>query len=165
VSHSNDTNFGNSVSALIGVVLVVSLLYMLTAGRFAGVAAPEDQAAVAARLAPIGKVNTTAAPAPAAPAAAAAPAAPAAGGASAAAGNGGEAIYNRLCQACHATGVAGAPLFGNKEAWAPRIALGMDALLQTAIAGKGAMPPRGTCADCSDADLKAAIEYMVSKAQ
>lgn len=83
-----------------------------------------------------------------------------------AAGRTGEEIYTKTCQVCHAAGVAGSPLFGNKEAWAPRIAKGMDALMASATAGtaKG-MPPKGTCMDCDDAELKAAVEYMVSKAQ
>lgn len=77
----------------------------------------------------------------------------------------GQAIYQASCQACHATGAAGAPKLGDKEAWAPRIATGNDAMLANAIAGKNAMPPRGACASCSDDDLKAAIEYMVSQSQ
>jgi cytochrome c5 len=77
----------------------------------------------------------------------------------------GQQTYMNSCQACHATGAAGAPKLGDKDAWAPRIATGMDALLATSIAGKGAMPPRGACASCSDDDLKAAIEYMVSQSQ
>lgn len=148
-----------SVSVLIGVVLLVALVYVLTAGRFAGVAETESPEAVAARLEPIGKANTD-------PAAAAAAAAPASGAQTAAADDHpGAAVYNRYCQACHASGAAGAPLLGNKDAWQPRIDQGMDALMNTALNGKGAMPPRGTCADCSDDDLRAAIEYMVSKVQ
>jgi cytochrome c5 len=77
----------------------------------------------------------------------------------------GETIYNTKCMVCHATGVAGAPKFGDKEAWAPRIATGMDALLASATNGKNAMPPKGTCMDCSEQDLAAAIEYMVSHSQ
>jgi len=77
----------------------------------------------------------------------------------------GETIYNTKCGVCHATGVAGAPKFGDKEAWAPRIATGMDALLASATNGKNAMPPKGTCMDCSEQDLAAAIEYMVSHSQ
>ncbi|MGE5152658.1 MAG: c-type cytochrome [Bdellovibrio bacteriovorus] len=152
MSQHSSMNFGNSVSGLIAVALLVALVYGLTAGRFGGdhTAAPE---VVASRVAPIGTVNTDA------KAVAAAPAAPAS------AGDPGAATYNRLCQACHATGAAGAPLFGNKEAWEPRIAQGKDNLLQSVINGKGAMPPRGTCGDCSDDDLKAAIEYMISKVQ
>ena len=73
----------------------------------------------------------------------------------------GIAVYNRACVACHGTGVANAPKLGDRAAWKPRIAQGIDRLLVTSVAGMGAMPPRGTCADCSDDDLKAAIEYML----
>jgi len=159
MSQHSEMNFGNSASALIAVALLVACVYALSAGRFAGDATPVAPEVVAARVAPIGTVNTgasaVAAPRPAA----------AAGATTAGSDVPGAATYNRLCQACHATGAAGAPLFGNKEAWAPRIAQGSDTLLQTVINGKGAMPPRGTCGDCSDDDLRAAIQYMVSKAQ
>lgn len=77
----------------------------------------------------------------------------------------GAAVYNKACIACHAAGVANAPKLGDKAAWAPRISAGVDALVSTVAAGKGAMPPRGACADCSDADLKAAVEYMISQSQ
>lgn len=70
--------------------------------------------------------------------------------------------YASKCSVCHATGVAGSPKFGDKAAWATRIGQGIDALLATVIAGKGAMPPKGTCVDCSDADLKTAVEFMVN---
>lgn len=96
----------------------------------------------------------------AAPAAAAAPAA----SASADAGKG-KQIFDSTCMACHATGAAGAPKVGDKAAWAPRIAQGMDTLLNHAINGIRAMPPKGTCMTCSDADLKDAIEYMVSQSK
>jgi cytochrome c5 len=75
----------------------------------------------------------------------------------------GAATYDRLCQACHGSGAAGAPRLGDTEAWAPRIVRGPDALLLAVREGKGAMPPRGTCGDCSDADLRAAIDYLISK--
>lgn len=77
----------------------------------------------------------------------------------------GEEVYNGPCKVCHVAGVAGAPKLEDKAAWAPRIATGMDALMNTVMNGKGAMPPKGTCMDCSDAELKAAVEYMTSKAQ
>ena len=77
----------------------------------------------------------------------------------------GKATYDSKCSVCHASGVAGAPKFGDKEAWAPRIAAGMDSLMKSAIEGKNAMPPKGTCMDCSDADLKAAVEYMTAAAK
>ncbi|MEH6824151.1 MAG: c-type cytochrome [Motiliproteus sp.] len=72
----------------------------------------------------------------------------------------GEAVYNKACVNCHAAGVAGAPKAHNAAEWAPRLEAGMDALLATSISGKGAMPPRGLCMDCTDAELKAAIEFM-----
>lgn len=76
----------------------------------------------------------------------------------------GKAVYDKTCVACHASGVANAPKFGDKAAWAPRIATGKDAMLASVIKGKGAMPPKaGTTLD--DEDLKAAIDYMVSAAK
>ena len=77
----------------------------------------------------------------------------------------GQAVYQKHCQACHATGVAGAPKVGDKEAWAPRIATGMDAMVAFATKGKNAMPPKGTCMECSEDDLKATIEYMTSQSK
>jgi cytochrome c5 len=77
----------------------------------------------------------------------------------------GKAIYSATCQACHATGVAGAPKFGNKTDWKARIATGLKALMKTAINGKGAMPPRGTCGDCSDKELQNTVEYMISQSK
>ena len=62
---------------------------------------------------------------------------------------------------CHTAGIAGAPKLGDKAAWAPRLAQGMDTLMQSAIKGKGAMPARGG-SSASDADLRAAVDYMVS---
>ena len=72
----------------------------------------------------------------------------------------GEEIYKQFCSACHATGVAGAPIHGNAEQWAPRIAKGEDALWQSLIHGLNAMPPKGTCMNCSDEELHAALNYM-----
>jgi cytochrome c5 len=125
----------------------------------AGASAPETVAAAPAAAASPVPAPATAAPTPAAapaPAAAAAPVAVAAGA--------GEALYKQACFACHAAGVAGAPKFGDKAAWAPRIATGIDTLTATAIKGKGAMPPKGGTS-ASDADIRAAVEYMVSAAK
>ena len=80
-------------------------------------------------------------------------------------GAAGQQVYKNSCQSCHAAGVAGAPKLGDKDAWAPRIATGIDALVASSINGKGIMPPKGACASCSDEDLKAAVEYMVSQGQ
>ncbi len=75
----------------------------------------------------------------------------------------GEEVYNASCAACHGTGVAGAPKFGTSD-WTARAEKGIDTLLDHAINGINAMPPRGTCASCSDDEIKAAIEHMVNSA-
>lgn len=81
----------------------------------------------------------------------------------------GKTIYEGKCQACHATGAAGAPKNGDKANWAPRIAQGMDLLHQHAIEGfKGAvgyMPPKGGFTALTDDEVKAAVDYMVSQNQ
>lgn len=79
----------------------------------------------------------------------------------------GEVIYKKTCIGCHASGAAKAPKLGDKVAWKPRIEKGVDVLLQSAINGVPgtAMMKRGSCASCSDDDLKAAIEYMVKQSK
>jgi cytochrome c5 len=72
------------------------------------------------------------------------------------------ALFAQTCQACHATGAAGAPKVGDKAAWAPRAAQGIDTLVANAIKGKGAMPPKGGAATASDADIRAVVSYMVN---
>jgi cytochrome c5 len=74
----------------------------------------------------------------------------------------GEAVYRAACVACHGAGVAGAPKFGNAADWAPRLAQGTDSLLLHAVQGFRAMPPRGGCADCSDAEIRAAVDYLTA---
>ena len=76
----------------------------------------------------------------------------------------GEQVYSK-CQSCHDSGIMDAPKFGSLEDWAPRIESGIDNLLMVAIAGKGGMPPKGTCMDCSDNELKSAIQYMIDNAK
>ncbi|PUA98505.1 cytochrome c5 [Acidovorax sp. 107] len=138
-----------------------AVAYMANAGgaKFAEPAAP---AAAGAQADAAPAAAAVAAPAPAAaPVAAAAPAAPAPAAASAGAG---EALYKQACQVCHAAGVAGAPKFGDKAAWATRLSVGIDALYASAAKGKGAMPPRGGT-QASDADLRAAVEFMAAAAK
>lgn len=96
---------------------------------------------------------------PSAPALAAAAAAPAAAKVDAAAA---KKLYDSACMACHAAGVAGAPKFGDKAAWAPRLQTGLDALTASVIKGKGAMPPKGAAPTATDAELRAAVEYMIA---
>ena len=75
----------------------------------------------------------------------------------------GEQVVAAVCGACHTGGVAGAPKTGDNAAWAPRLALGLDGLTKSAIAGKGAMPPRGGGADLTDAEIARAIAFMANK--
>jgi cytochrome c5 len=134
-------------------------VYMANAAgaRFAEPQRPATDGQAAAASAPAAAAPATGAAA--APVAAPAPAAaPAAATADAAAG---EALYKQACFACHAAGVAGAPKVGDKAAWAPRIQQGMPALVQSAIKGKGAMPPKGGSA-APDAQVEAAVNYMVT---
>lgn len=112
-------------------------------------------------------VAAPAAPAQVAPAAAApAVAAPAPVVIAASAGDlaKGEQVYTATCLACHGAGVLGAPKFGDKAMWGPRIAQGMDTLHTNAINGIRMMPPKGGNATLKDEDVKAAVDYMVSKA-
>lgn len=69
-------------------------------------------------------------------------------------------IYNKSCVACHGVGVLGAPKLQDAADWAPRLEKGFDTVWKNAINGIGGMPPKGTCGDCSDDELKAALEYM-----
>ncbi len=167
---ANPDKFPTSLAAGIAVTLAVTAYLVLpTLGGGPDVDMSEE--AVLQRIKPIGSVTTAEVkPAPAAetkkeeaPAKATETAAAETKAASAA--RSGEEIFNTACTACHSTGAAGAPKLGDKEAWAPRIAAGMDALMESAINGKKSMPPRGTCADCSDDELKHAVEYMVSKSK
>lgn len=77
----------------------------------------------------------------------------------------GEKIYKQACMACHAAGVAGAPKLGDKAAWAPRIKQGKAVLYQSSLKGKNAMPAKGGQASLSDADVKAAVDFMIKKSK
>lgn len=99
--------------------------------------------AVSARIQPVGKVEF--------------------GAAGAAAAKSSEDIVKEVCGACHVPGVANAPKLGDKAAWAPRLKLGLDGLMQSVIKGKGAMPPRaGT--SLTDAELAGTIVFMANQA-
>lgn len=164
---------GTSPDDLSDYELGRAVVYMADAGgaKFPEPPAPAagaaTQAAASAPAAP--EAAAAAAAAPAAPAAAAAPApapaaaAPAAAPAAASADTG-KKVYEQVCAACHAAGVAGAPKFGDKAAWAPRLKEGMDAVHNYALKGKGVMPPKGGYAG-PDADVIAAADYMANAAK
>jgi len=174
-----DTHPGRvAVYVAVGAVALIIALIMLTrlanyyyGSRDMSKDPSMSDKAVAERLAPVAKLavdpNAPATPAPVqqAPIAAAAPAAPAPGGAQAAAGGNGKSTFDTVCTACHGTGVAGAPKFGDKAAWGPRIAQGKPALYNSALHGKNAMPAKGGNPGLSDDAVKAAVDYMVAAAK
>jgi cytochrome c5 len=114
------------------------------------------QAAAQQAATAMASLNAPSAPAAASP--------PATATASADAAQAGKALYQQVCQACHAAGVLNAPKFGNKADWAPRLKEPMDKIYDYALHGKGAMPPKGG-STASDADVKAAVDYMVNAAK
>lgn len=77
----------------------------------------------------------------------------------------GEDIYGSKCIACHGSGAAGAPKLGDTAAWAARIGKGIDVLYTGAISGINGMPAKGLCMDCSDDEIKATVDYMLSQSQ
>lgn len=126
---------------IIGILLLVSLVLNRPG---ADPAALEPQA-VAERIQPVGRVEF-------------------AGAAPAAAGmRSGEELVNAACGACHVAGVANAPKIGDPVAWGTLAKKGLPAMLQTVVAGKGVMPPRGGVADASDAELARAVVHMATR--
>jgi cytochrome c5 len=125
---------------ILGIILLVQLVISKPSAD-PNAMSPE---AVASRLQPVGRVEV------AAPAAA-----PGA--------RSGEDIVKAVCGVCHQAGVAGAPKIGDKAAWAPRLKVGLNGLLASAIKGKGAMPPKGGAADLTDTELARAIVSMANQ--
>jgi len=152
------------------IALIVILTQLVTGGPDTSKSNPAlSDEAIAKRLQPVGTVvidpdqpAPAASPAPAAAVVAQAPAAaPTPAPAGTAAAGKGKAVFDAACTACHSTGVAGAPKAGDKAAWAPRLTAGMDALYASSIKGKNAMPPKGGNLSLPDADVKAAVDYLV----
>lgn len=129
-------------------VVLLSALSVSFAAIAMGSKPKVDEEAVLARIQPVAKVKLAGA---------------AAAGGGAAGGRSGEELYQVACSACHGTGAAGAPKLGDKAAWGPRIAKGVDGLLKSATNGLNAMPPKGGAADATDKELTAAIVYMANK--
>lgn len=75
----------------------------------------------------------------------------------------GASIYSVSCASCHTYGMRGAPKLTDKAAWAPRLAQPPGMLYTHVVKGLGWMPPRGTCSTCTDEEIKAAVDYMVSR--
>jgi cytochrome c5 len=112
----------------------------------------EQETAMSERLAPDGEVTL----------AGEVTSAPAAGSGGS---RSGEEIYNSKCTTCHTSGAAGAPILGAAKDWTERVGKGIDVLYTSSISGFKGMPPKGLCFDCSDDELKAAVDYMVDNSK
>ena len=165
----------------LGLIVGVVLLAYFAVGSHrvgSGEAKANTSEAIANRIAPVvtlvveSNKGSAAAPlsAPAKATNASAPvvvamAIPAAMPVAATAQGGGEGIYKSACSACHASGVAGAPKLGDKAAWGARVAKGKATLYEHALKGFNAMPAKGGNTTLSDADVKAAVDFLVAQAK
>jgi cytochrome c5 len=157
---------------LIPVIGIVMIASFATGGlKVDSKSSDASEAAVAERLKPVGSVLIDEGPTPAG---GAAPAVKSGAGGTvqtaAAPGKAGGAVngktvYQSVCTVCHGAGIAGAPKTGDKAAWKARIAQGKEALYNSALKGKNAMPPKGGAMSTPDADIKAAVDYLVSQAK
>lgn len=167
-----DQKFFDMYSLVIGALAIAALgifiLAMNIADRTQGIYTREGaeyQGAVAERIQPVGEVYM-----PGEEGAAAAPLAETvAEPEPVAAALSGPQVYNNACLACHGAGIGGAPVLGDAETWAPRIAQGMDVLKEHAIKGfqgsAGYMPAKGGRTDLSDEEVANAVEYMAAESQ
>ncbi|MCH7342650.1 c-type cytochrome [Pelomonas sp. CA6] len=129
---------------VVPVVVIVLLVQYVASGTKPGAGTDVLSAqAVAERIQPVGTVEIKDA-------------------SSAAALRTGEQVFQAQCSACHATGAAGAPKVGDAAAWGPRIKTGFDALLNSALKGKGAMGAQGG-GDFSDFEISRAVVYMANQ--
>jgi len=151
------------LSFLVPIVAIILLVQLVVSHPAPDPNAMTDEA-IAKRLQPVGRVEFGAADAAAGSKEPAARKPQAAASAASQKPNG-KKVYDTTCMVCHATGVAGAPKLGDKAAWAPHLMHGMDGLLQSALKGKGAMPPKGGNPSLSDDDVRAAVEFMVSQSK
>jgi cytochrome c5 len=139
--------FAGLVATLVGVTVLLFVIAAAIGGKPTKPNPAMQASAIADRIKPVGEVTMGALDAVVSTANAA---------------DKGASTYNAVCVACHGSGLAGAPKFGDKAAWAPRLAQGVDALHQHALKGKNAMPPKGGYSG-PDADVIAAVDYMISK--
>jgi len=150
--HIEHTSFIKTPQQLIVVLLLaflvpiigILLLVFLVLGSHGPDPASLEPDVVAARLQPVGKVEVIDVNAPKVL-------------------KTGEEIVKNVCGACHTTGAANAPKIGDKGAWGPRLAQGLDGLAKSAIKGKGAMPPRGGVPDLTDFEISRAIVFMANQ--
>jgi cytochrome c5 len=137
-----------ALAFLVPIVIIVMLSQFVANRRSVDMDSPAmAHEAVAKRLKPVGDVAFADV-----------------GGSAAQGPKSGEDIYKSVCSACHASGAAGAPKLGDKGDWAARLTQGQKTLLNAALKGKGAMPPRGGGADLSDLEVERALVYMANQA-
>lgn len=157
--------FAGAIGLVIAIVMVA---YFAVGTHPVGVseAKANTPEAIAQRIAPVTSLQgPDASTAPAPTAAVAAPVKPVQVAVAPVAAASGESVYKGGCIACHAAGVAGAPKFADKAAWGPRIAKGKPLLYEHALKGFNAMPAKGGNAALADADVKAAVDYMLAQAK
>jgi len=151
--HSHESMIKTPQQLLTVTVLafVVPVVFLILMAQFVITSYKSESSAqvsaetVAARIKPVAELNV------------------ASGDTGAGGARSGEDIVKNVCSACHGTGAAGAPKIGDKGAWGPRIAKGLNGLLATATKGKGAMPPKGGASDLSDFELTRAIIFMTNQ--
>lgn len=169
MSADHDRTFFDTFMLVLGILIVVTIGLIFLARNIAHETSGQNQledplkkAEVMKNIAPVARVavagQDNAALAP-----------PAAAATAAAVDLSGEEVYNQVCTMCHAAAVAGAPKTGDKAAWAPRIAQGMDVMHKHALEGfqgkAGYMPPKGGRADLSDQSIMNAVDYLVGQAK
>jgi cytochrome c5 len=169
VSADHDRTFFDTFMLILGVLAVVTIGLIYLARNIAHEtsdvhreADPLKQAEVERNIGPVARVavagQDNAALNP-----------PAAAQTAAAVDLPGEEVYKQVCTMCHGAAVAGAPKTGDKAAWAPRIAQGIDTLHKHALEGfqgkAGYMPPKGGRADLSDQSIMNAVDYLVAQAK
>jgi cytochrome c5 len=132
---------------LIPILLIVMITQMITGGlKGATDERGMSEDAVAQRLKPVGEVVLAEAD-------------------STTGVRSGEQVVNAVCQTCHGAGLVGAPKIGDKAAWQTRLAQGAKTLHEHAIKGIRAMPPKGGNPSLSDAEVSAAVDYMLKQAK
>ena len=74
----------------------------------------------------------------------------------------GETVFDQACVSCHGSGFYGAPVIGDSYAWEDRLKKGEATLIENTLNGLNSMPARGGCAACTDAEVQAAVRYLIS---
>lgn len=155
---TTDKQFFLTFSAVTAALILIAVVVWVAANFWGAKEKPASQAQLQRaeeRIKPVGNISLASNPSAPAPSATPAQAAEVKAPAS------GDQVYALACQACHAAGLAGAPAYGDKAAWAARAGAGIGVLYESAIKGKGAMPAKGGITSLSDQEVKAAVDYIM----